>query len=137
MSEEAKEETVEQPEKKAKRKANAGSFKKGDPRICSDGSLKSQGHYLQKYIREWVESKPIGTDGKKSKETRLDTLLKHLWNMATAENRQAVDAIKFIIERGYGKQVQPMSGELDVNISSGFSKAIAMMSGEIDKDESS
>jgi hypothetical protein len=113
------------PKKQAQHRPNKGSFRKGDARICRDGAAKSKGHDVSNYFRKWLEETPDGLDC-----SRLDTLLTYLWDIASAANKQSVDAIKLLLERGYGKPVQAISGPDGGAIQVSFAALVADKAGE-------
>jgi len=77
-------------------------------RICRDGAAMSKGKQISNRFREWLESVPDGMD-----KPRLDTLLDYLWDIASAANKQSVEAIKLLMDRAYGRPVQTIAGDPD------------------------
>lgn len=108
------------------RRGKGKPFKPGDPRICKDGAAMSKGKQISNHFREWLEATPDGSD-----ISRLDTLLEYLWDIASAANKQSVDAIKLLLERGYGKPMQPITGDLNVNATLSLSESAALMNGRV------
>ena len=93
-----------------------GGFGDHPERICRNGALKSKGREFQAIVREWLEAVPDGGDN-----TRIGTLLDYLWDIASAANKQSLDAIKLLLDRGYGKPSQavelsgPDGGPTDIH----------------------
>ena len=83
------------------RRGRGRPFKKGDPRICKDGAAMSKGKQFSNRVREWLEQAEDGQD-----EPRINVLLGYLYDIASAGNKQSVDAIKALVDRGYGRPAQ-------------------------------
>ena len=90
------------PKKQATHSPNRGSFVKGDPRICHDGAAKSKGKQFQVKLREMLERVVDGS-------SLNDKFVEYLEDIASAANKQSVDAIKLLWDRAYGKSPQPLT----------------------------
>lgn len=116
---------IEKQRPVSKRKPGAG-FAAHPENICRDGAAKSKGRQLQNLFREWVEATPDGDD-----KPRINKFLEYLEDIASAANKQSVEAIKLILERAYGKPMQPITGDLNVTATMSLSESAALMNGRV------
>ena len=78
-------------------------FVKGDPRICHDAAAKSKGKQFQARLAAFLEVE----DAEGSSVN--DRFVQYLDDIASAGNKQSVDAIKLLWDRAYGKSPQPVT----------------------------
>ena len=88
--------------------------------------------------RSWWKSKldEMGWDPSEPDKTRREHLFDLAWDIAHAANKQSMDAIEFLIERGDGKTPTVLAGDPDNPLfAGGIAEAVARANGELGKDD--